>query len=372
MTQRTNPNSGGLQQISSQAPKNMVQPLQNHNPARFGNVVGQPPPPPPPPPAIPLVDRPVGTGSDGVNLEIPKIIPVFAVPPGGSAVPLATPIPDPSHVSIDFKIPQGAYGTFVMLGWYAIFCRPGEGENAGNYPLVWMDPDAGVSSDIEGNPVDPPFFVGAREGCNILYSLNIAEENIVVAHHGHYKDNWRLLPFPIEVPGGAKGRLTVTRLNCQRFAPDETVYLYFGIFGRQRTVLPPPFEVTSCDQPTRLISYTTGRLEVPADNTLGLGTLSRAVSREISITNRHPTLIDGMIHTGADHLMVKVSWQQGSMMEDWVPARLLNFLRSGRTPAPILVSAPTNLKVDYTQPLVVPNQPSYFAALDVEGGAYGW
>lgn len=313
----------------------------------------------------------VGVGSDGVSLEIPKYIPIFKEPPTGIVVPKATPLNDPSSVSIQFRIPQGTFGPMVILGMWAILAIPGTGANANEYPLIYADPDAGIMSDSSGTPTAPPGFVGPQEGCNFLYTLKIRDVVVAQYHHAHFKDNWRLLSMPIEVPDGANGELIVQRLDCSEFADGETVYLFAGIFGRQRQIIPPPFHIDSCNQPVRPVAYTSGRLTVPT-STAGTGIMGPTTSVPLVLTNRHPTIIDEVVYSGMQHVYIKYGYELGNFMTDWVPSRLLNFLHSGRTPAPILMNAPSRVTFELAQPLIVANQPVARAAIDIAGGSYGW
>lgn len=313
----------------------------------------------------------VGVGSDGQSLEIPKYIPIFKEPVTNVVVPKATPLADPSTVTIPLRLPQGTFGPFILQGMWAMLAIVPDGGTPADYPLIWADPDAGMLSDSAPTATGPPSFIGPQEGPNFLYTLKIRNVVVQQFHHSHFKDHWRVLSMPVELPDGVSAELEVTRLKCDRFAEDTTVYLFAGLFGRQRQIFPPPFNIDSCNEPVRPIAYTTGKVEIPTSAT-GTGVLAPPTSVKVPITNRHPTILDELVFSGPQHNYVKVSYQLGSLMTDYVPGRLLNYLHGGRTPAPILIDAPSDVTVELAQPLTVPNQPASFAAIDLAGGAYGW
>lgn len=316
-----------------------------------------------------------GVGSDGVGLEIPKYIPIFKEPddPDDIVVPKATPLEDPDAVTIQFRLPQGTFGPMVVQGMWVMLAIPGTGANAAEYPLIWADPDAGLLSDSCPTATAPPSFRGCQEGPNFLYTLSIQNQVVQQFHHSHFKDNWRVLPMPVELPDGANGELTIRRLKSKTdgFAEDQTVYLFAGLFGRQRQIIPPPFDINSCEQPVRPLAYTTGRLSIPTSDT-GTGILAPSLTDEITLTNRHPTIIDEIVFSGMQHVYLKISYELGFFMTDFIPGRVLNFLHGGRTPAPILMNAPTRMTFEFAQPLIVADQPEATVAVDVAGGSYGW
>lgn len=313
-----------------------------------------------------------GVGSDGVGLEIPKYIPIFQEP-DTVVVPKATPLNDPDSVTIQFRLPQGTFGPMVVQGMWIMLAVPASTGTPEDYPLIWADPDAGLLSDSCPTALGPPSFLGCQEGPNFLYTLTIQNNVVAQFHHSSFKDNWRVLPLPVELPDGANAELTVTRAKSKvgGFAEDIPVYLFAGIFGRQRQIIPPPFDIDSCEQPVRPLAYTTGRVSVPTSAT-GTGILGPSAYHEISLTNRHPTIIDEIVLSGMQHVYVKISYELGFFMTDFIPGRVLNFLHGGRTPAPILMNAPTRMSFEFAQPLVVANQPEALVAVDIAGGGYGF
>ena len=317
----------------------------------------------------------VGVGSDGVGLELPKYIPIFKEPEDAAdiVVPKATPLNDPDTETIQFRLPQGTFGPMIVQGMWLMLAVPASTGTPADYPLIWADPDAGLLSDASPTALGPPSFLGCQEGPNFLYTLTVQNNVIAQFHHSSFKDNWRVLPLPVELPDGANAELKITRLASKAggFLEDETVYLFAGIFGRQRQIIPPPFDIDSCEQPVRPIAYTTGRVAVPTSAT-GTGLLAPPISVDISLTNRHPTIIDEIVLSGMQHVYIKISYELGFFMTDYIPGRVLNFLHGGRTPAPILLNAPSRMTFEFAQPLVVADQPEATVAVDIAGGAYGF
>jgi len=313
----------------------------------------------------------------GVFLESPFYLPVFdedtAAPPPPPIVPKATPIPPQGKVELSFFLPQGNIVGYTILGWWAFYAVLSTETPNPLFPLVWADPDAGIANDML--PIPPagnPGFIGAREGHRFSYSLMIGgNPTIDRTHHGQYKDHWRTLPVPIEVPSGAEGKLTIIREACTNFAPDDYVYLFFGLFGRERYTFPPPEEIDSTRQPTRNIFMSTGTVAVPAG--AGAGIMGQSVITPVRFPVRHPIVLDGIVHTGDDQVYLKFYWQNGRAMPDFVPARLFNWNHSGRLVAPIVTKAPTEIQCEYAQPLIDNlDQPARSCALGFEGGGYGW
>jgi len=310
-----------------------------------------------------------------VFLESPMYLPIFreTAVTGATVVPKATPIPAQGKVQVAVDLPQGNIVGFTILGWWAFYAVLASEEKDAAYPLIWADPDAGIANDmVPIPPAGAPGFIGAREGHRFTYSIKIAGVPTVPnTKHGQFKDSWRTLPVPIEVPAGAHVELTVIREQCVNFAPDSTVYLFFGLFGRERYTYPPPEQIDSTRQPVKNAFETTDTVLVPAGN--GDGIMGRSVIAPVNLPGRHPVVLDGINHTGDDQPYVKFYWTNGRAMPDFVPARLFNWNHSGRLVAPILSKAPTEIQVEYASPLIDNlDTPERSCCMGFEGGYYGW
>jgi len=309
------------------------------------------------------------------KLVIPQFLPIFDPNRPSGVIPFATELNAPGDTAtIDFEIPRGPLGPFVVIGAYFMLCAPAEDVAAGDHPIVWMDPDVGVFSDIEGTPVAPPDHIGPRAGDRFEYSLELANDLLLTTHHGHLNNNLRTIPLPVQVPSGAQGRLTVVRLPSARFRDGEPVYLLAGLFGRLHHTVVPPFPLDACRVPVRPASFTTGSQTIAAPGPgVPLGSLGPVTQLAIDVTEQFPTVFSHLLYSGADHLFMRFSWQVGQMMQQFVPAKVFEYITAGGwLPAPVLTNGSTSFSVELAQAAVVANQTDQTAAVDIEGASYGF
>lgn len=303
-------------------------------------------------------------------LVIPQYQPIFdreLVSP----IPFAIPLEDGDIKEVNFEIPRGVMGPFDVLGLYLMHVVPSTDQAAGDHPLTWTDPDVGVYSDVEGNPTNPPDFIGAREGDRFIYSLEIAGDRPYTFQHSHMNHNLRTIPLPLRVPAGAQGKLTLIRQPCQRYLPGQTVYVLVGLFGRLFHTVTPPFPLSACKNPVHPVSYTTGSLPVPAPQ-VALGRLGAPVSHELEINEHWPTIFSHLSTAGADHLFMRFSWQVGFMMNEFVPVRVFQYMTAGGwLPAFVLTNGNSRFLIELAQPAVVANQSDATAGVSIEGASYG-
>jgi len=326
----------------------------------------------PPSPAAPPPSNQAGTSLDPTRVEYPKIIPIFREPdnPADLIVPKATPIPDPCEIEIPFQIPRGQHGPFIWQGIYLMLAVLGTEDEAPDYPLIWADPDHGVFSDEVGTLSGPPPFIGAEEGYNFTCVFDFAGDHIFRTHVIQRND-WRVMSVHQGLPAGQAGKLTIIRNKCDRFAPDTTVYLFAGLFGRMVYTFPPPYPVDSTTEPIRIVSEITGPLVCPGGT--GPGVFGQPNISNIPLRRRHPSIVDTLLYSGQQHLYTRIGWQGGIRLnDDYIPARLFHRSRGGRLAAPMLVVGGTNVEVELLQPLVLDvEQGDAIGAFEIEGGSYG-
>lgn len=326
---------------------------------------------------------PRGAPQEALNipakLEVPFFFPISKEPddPADIVVPLATPLGNGETVLIEGRLPDGDYAGFTFIGYYAWLAVVNEDEETrGTYPLIFVNPDVGAFNDSPAPitpPIGPPDFQGPMEGHKFLYSLQVAQENVVITNHGHMSHELESLPFDAEVPKGSAFRLFVQRDICTRFYPDSEVYLFFGLFGSVRYNVVPPFRYNSSQKPVRIVDYASGQFSAPP--TGDTGQLSRPVGVDIPLTHHHPTLCDTIKYTGDEHVFVKVSWQTslGQMSFDFIPARLFKrFVAGGRLPQEILLYAPTTFNIEVAQAIINGDQGNAEGAFTLDTAAYGY
>lgn len=307
------------------------------------------------------------------KLVIPQFVPIFDPQRPNGVVPFSTQLIAPGDSrEIYFEIPRGPLGPFVVIGFWAMLCAPAEDVAANTHPLVWLDPDADVYSDVEGTPLAPPDFIGPRAGDRFTYILEIAGDKIDETHHGHLTNCLRTIPIPIQVPSGAQGKFTVIRQPSARFAPDTDVYLLCGLFGRLHHTIVPPFPLDACRVPVRPVAYTTRSVTIPAPGTGTLGQLGRAITVPIDVVDMFPTVFSHLLWAGASHCFMRFSWQVGFMSSDFVPVKLFQYLTAGGwLPAPVLTNGSTRFNVELAQASIIDDQPDFTGAVSIEGASYG-
>lgn len=309
------------------------------------------------------------------KLVIPQFTPIFNRDNPNNVLPNSIELPGAGGVvEVAFEIPRGQLGPYVVIGMYLMLCAPAADVDAGDHPIAWLDPDVGVYSDVEGTPVAPPDTIGPRAGQNFQYSLELANDLMLVTHHGHLNNNLRTIPLPVQIPSGAQGKLTIVRTPNARFREDLPVYLYAGLFGRLHHTVVPPFPLDACRVPVRPQSFTSTEITVPAPPVgTPLGSFGIPVQVPIDVTEQFPTVFSHLLFTGPDHLFMKFSWTVGNMMNDYVPAKVFQYLTAGGwLPAPVLTNGSTQFIAELVQPAVVAAQTNQTAAISIEGASYGF
>lgn len=309
-------------------------------------------------------------------LDLPFVLPVYERI-DNPTVPGATRLNNPETKRISFQTPRPPFGDFTLQGWYAWLAvvNP-DPATRGRAPLIWVEPNGGVfSSELPLGPAAPQY-IGAQEGNRFEYFLQTANKTNTPVADDHSHTNYMLNPLanaPIRIQAGAENELTVTRRECAFFFPDNPVYLFFGVFGSLRYLLPPSYKPDACVSPVQPLEVLGRDVTAPTDNTLGV--FSRTVQTRLSINKQHPMDINQIRYAGAEHLFCKVTFQSGlgSMSNDWIPARIFQrIITGGVLPQPMRVNAQTTIDIDVVQPIVVPDQLPATGRFSLGGGIYGY